>query len=205
MQLLPSGDDIDTALQLSQCDETFPGEYHSASVDDWGCYRGQRDTTSPAACKGANCGSWMQASHSHASSTLLSISGPESPVGPEHASGRAAAGACAGAGDAWRRRGGRYAHLPLRRCPARRAVQPERRSRKTSGGAAAGRRAEGPRDAPSDGEGCDGALDRRVARGVDQQGAGPLARQCHAAPPAPALDAHLAARSGGAAARRAAA
>ena len=89
MQLLPSGDDIDTALQLSQCDETFPGEYHSASVDDWGCYRGQRDTTSPAACKGANCGSWMQASHSHASSTLLSISGPESPVGPEYAPGGA--------------------------------------------------------------------------------------------------------------------
>ena len=89
MQLLPSGDDIDTALQLSQCDETFPGEYHSASVDDWGCYRGQRDTTSPAACKGANCGTWMQASHSHASSTLLSISGPQSTVGPENAPGGA--------------------------------------------------------------------------------------------------------------------
>ena len=89
MQLLPSGDDIDTALQLSQCDETFPGEYHSASVDDWGCYRGQRDTTSPAACKGASCGSWMQAAHSHSSSTLLSISGPQSTVGPEHAPGGA--------------------------------------------------------------------------------------------------------------------
>ena len=82
LQTMPSGDDLDTALRLSQCEQTFPGEYHSASIENWGCYRAQKTNSAPARCRGAACASWMAAAHSAAATALLSLGTPASTVGP---------------------------------------------------------------------------------------------------------------------------
>lgn len=82
LQTMPSGDDLDTALHLSQCDQTFPGEYHSASIENWGCYHAQKTNSAPARCRGAACASWMSAAHSASATALLSLGTPASTVGP---------------------------------------------------------------------------------------------------------------------------
>ena len=64
LQTMPSGDDLDTALRLSQCDQTFPGEYHSAAIENWGCYHAAKTNSAPARCRGAACASWMSATSS---------------------------------------------------------------------------------------------------------------------------------------------